>query len=103
MAASDGTNSLKINDYLQSQPLKTADLHHEFGFIEKGRRSENLWHEIALNRFFINFPITCLDRVSFQLGKDYYKKHRIKDNYNGCNKDKRLLAAISYSTPAPEN
>ena len=33
MAASDGTNSLQINDYLQSQPLQTADLHHEFGFI----------------------------------------------------------------------
>ena len=29
---------------------------------------------------FIYFPITCLDRVSFQLGKDHYKKHRIKDN-----------------------
>ena len=35
MAASDGTSSLQINDYIQSQPLKTADLHHEFGFIEK--------------------------------------------------------------------
>ena len=35
-------HSLQINDYLLSQPLKTADLHHEFGFIEKGRRSENL-------------------------------------------------------------
>ena len=82
MAASDDTDSLQINDYLQSQPLKTADLHHEFGFIETGRRSENLWHEITLqsNRFFINFPFTCLDKVSFQLGKDYYKKHRIKDN-----------------------
>ena len=42
MAASDGTNSLQINDYLLSQPLKTADLHHEFGFIEKDRRSKNL-------------------------------------------------------------
>ena len=41
MAASDGTNSLQINDYLQSQPLKKADLHHEFGFIEKSRHSEN--------------------------------------------------------------
>ena len=29
---------------------------------------------------FIKFPITCLDRVSSQLGKDHYKKHRIKDN-----------------------
>ena len=82
MAASDGTNFLQINDYLQSQPPKTADLHHEFGFIEKGRCSENLRHKITLQsyRFFINFPITGLDRVSFQLRKDYYKKHRIKDN-----------------------
>ena len=47
MAASDETNFLQINDYLQLQPLKTADLHHEFGFIEKGHRSENLWHEIT--------------------------------------------------------
>ena len=47
MAAFDGTNSLQINDFLHSQPLKTADLHHEFGFIEKGRRSENLCHEIT--------------------------------------------------------
>ena len=35
MAASDGTNSLQINDYPQSQPLKTADLHHEFDLLKK--------------------------------------------------------------------
>ena len=75
--------------------------HQEFGFIEKGRRSEILWHEITIqsNRFFINVPITCLDRVSFQLGKDYYKKHRTKDNENGCNKNIRLLATISNRHP----
>ena len=39
MAASDETNSLQINHYLQSHPLITADLHHESGFIEKKRKN----------------------------------------------------------------
>ena len=49
MAAFDGTNSLQLNDYFQSQPLKKADLHHEFGFIEKSRHSENYYTKALYN------------------------------------------------------
>ena len=57
MAASDGLNSLQINDYPQSQPLKTADLHHEVGFIEKGRRSEKFmtWNHFTIQSILYKF------------------------------------------------